>query len=141
MEAGSSLEPPPSSSSSSYYYGRPPPVPAVRRCATQDLMLQDYSAAAAASPLLRRAAYEQRPPSHSPSTSSLFYPELQRGSWTLPELAAWRPTPPRPLCDELPPSPNYGRYSALLDDKHNWGFSTLRRRNSTTAAYRSQDRF
>ena len=25
---------------------------------------------------------------------------------------------------------NYARYSSLLDDKHNWGFSTLRRKNS-----------
>lgn len=26
--------------------------------------------------------------------------------------------------------PNYSRYSSLLDDKHDWGFRTLRRRNS-----------
>lgn len=27
-------------------------------------------------------------------------------------------------------TPNYSRYSSLLDDKHDWGFRTLRRRNS-----------
>ena len=27
-------------------------------------------------------------------------------------------------------SPNYSRYSSLLDDKHDWGFRTLKRRNS-----------
>ena len=28
---------------------------------------------------------------------------------------------------------NYSRYSSILDDKHNWGFSTLRRRNSKSS--------
>lgn len=27
-------------------------------------------------------------------------------------------------------TPNYSRYSSLLDDKHDWGFRTLKRRNS-----------
>jgi len=27
-------------------------------------------------------------------------------------------------------APNYSRYSSLLDDKHDWGFRTLKRRNS-----------
>jgi len=29
-------------------------------------------------------------------------------------------------------APNYSRYASLLDDKHNWGFSTLRRRSGHT---------
>lgn len=28
----------------------------------------------------------------------------------------------------------FARYASILDDKHNWGFSTLRRRNSRSAA-------
>jgi len=31
-------------------------------------------------------------------------------------------------------TPNYSRYSSLLDDKHDWGFRTLRRRNSKVGA-------
>ena len=113
----------------------------MRRCSTQDLLL-DY----APPPFLRRSSYERRP-SHSPSASSLFsrsgggggvFDEERaspaRHGWTTPELrnSAGR---------YEPPSPNYSRYSSVLDDKHNWGFSTLRRRNSTISSSRSQDRF
>jgi len=69
---------------------------------------------------LRRSSTHERqlPPDYSRSNSLSRNESFQNGNVS---------DHPSSLRSE---TPNYSRYSSLLDDKHDWGFRTLRRRNS-----------
>eukprot|EP00092_Neocalanus_flemingeri_P105148 GFUD01134729.1.p2 GENE.GFUD01134729.1~~GFUD01134729.1.p2 ORF type:complete len:122 (-),score=10.24 GFUD01134729.1:144-509(-) len=70
---------------------------------------------------LRRSSTHERqiPPDYSRSNSLSRNENLHNGNVSDYPSASLHTEPP-----------NYSRYSSLLDDKHDWGFRTLRRRNS-----------
>ena len=99
----------------------PPPSPSLRRSSTHDIL---HSArlrkSATFDPPEYTRDYLDRDPSSVRDTPTIS----REGSVYSPRDGSVYSTRD---------SPNYSRYSSTLDDKHNWGFSTLRRRNSRSS--------
>jgi len=76
-------------------------------------------------PILRQSSTHDLPPSSSSSlrrSSTLDRPSIPR-SGSIARNGDW---------ESGATSPSYSRYTSTLEDPKDWGFSTLRRRNSRT---------
>ena len=112
--------------------GIPPPSPmsSLRRSSTSDTgkssllrhsSINDVPYAQPYTNSLRRSSTHERQPhlDYSRSNSLSRNESYHNGSISDNPLASFHSE-----------TPNYSRYSSLLDDKHDWGFRTLKRRNS-----------
>jgi len=91
-------------------------TPSLRRSSTNEAPYsQSYTNS------LRRSSTHERHPQQDYSRSNSLSRNESFANGNVTDYSS-----PSYLAD----TPNYSRYSSLLDDKHDWGFRTLKRRNS-----------